>query len=163
MSGHDSDTLRAWNVATGECDQVLEGYSGAVYALAVYRSHLASGRVDGSIKVWGAGAGAGWICERSLLCYTGTVWSLAGWQDMVASGSRDGSIRVWDVGTGAHDATLTGHSGDVMALVVHWDRLLSASMDGTVRVWAVGTWAGLRTVEAWGQGTGRGSGPDVWR
>ena len=155
VSGHDSGTLRVWNVATGECDQVLEGHDHAVFALAVCGSRLASGCRDGSIKVWGAGAGAGWICERSLLGHTGAVWSLAGWQDKVASGSGDGSIRVWDVGTGAHDATLAGHSGAVMALVAHGDRLLSASGDGTIRAWAVGTWAGLRTVEAWGQGTGQ--------
>ncbi len=98
-------------------------------------------------------AGAGWICERSLLGHTGAVWSLAGWQVKVASGSDDGRIRVWDVGTGAHDATLAGHSLGVRALVVHGDRLLSASRDGTIRAWAVGTWAGLRTAEAWGQGT----------
>ena len=75
--------------------------------------------------------------------------------DKVASGSSDGSIWVWDMGTGAHDATLAGHSEEVTALVVHGDRLLSASRDWTIRAWAVGTWAGLRTVEAWGQGTGQ--------
>ena len=155
VSGHDSGTLRVWNVATGECDQVLEGHDDAVLALAVCGSRLASGCMDGSLKVWGAGAGAGWICERSLLGHTRAVWSLAGWQDKVASGSGDGSIRVWDVGTGAHDATLAGHSGGVWSLVVQGDRLLSASHDGTIRAWAVGTWAGLRTVEAWGQGTGQ--------
>ncbi len=155
VSGHESGTLRVWNVATGECDQVLEGHAGEVFALAVCWSRLASGCVDGSIKVWGAGAVGGWICERLLLGHTGAVWSLAGWQNKVASGSGDGSIRVWNVGTGAHDATLAGHSDAVTALVVHGDRLLSASADGTVRAWAVGTWAGLRTVEAWGQGTGQ--------
>jgi WD40 repeat protein len=83
------------------------------------------------------------------------VRSLAGWEDKVASGSSDGRIRVWDAGTGALDATLAGHSGAVRALVAHGDRLLSASEDGTIRAWAVGTWAGLRTVEVWGQGTGQ--------
>jgi WD40 repeat protein len=154
ISGHDSCKLRVWNVATGKCDQVLEGHENAVLALAVCGSRLASGCTSGSIQVWGAGAGGG-RTERSLLGHTGWVWSLAGWQDKVASGSNDGSIRVWDVGTGAHDATLTGHTKAVRALVVHGDRLLSASEDGTIRAWAVGTWAGLRTVEAWGQGTER--------
>ena len=155
ISGHYSGRLRVWNVATGECDQVLEGHGGGVRALAVCGSRLASGCGDGSITVWGMGAGAGWARERSLLGHTGAVRSLAGWQDKVASGSDDGSIRVWDVGTGAHDATLAGHSGAVTALVVHGDRLLSASWDGTIRAWGVGTWAALRTVEAYGEGTGQ--------
>ncbi len=54
---------------------------------------------------------------------------------------------------GVHDAPLAGNTQP--ALAVHGDWLLSASYNGTIRVWAVGTWAGLRTVEAWGQGTGQ--------
>ena len=79
---------------------------------------------------------------------------LAGWRDKVASGSSDGSSRVWGVGTGAHDAVLSGDSGGSTELGERGDRLLSASEDGAIRAWAVGAWAGLRTVEAWGQGTG---------
>ena len=151
ISGHESGKLRVWNVATGECGQVLEGHAYGVdhnygvRALAVWGSRLASGTENGPIKVWAMAAGAPWACERELLGHTGVVWSesLAGWRDKVVSGSLDGSIRVWDLGTGAHDATLAGHSGAVHALVVHGDRLLSASKDGTIRAWAVGTWAGL--------------------
>jgi uncharacterized protein YajQ (UPF0234 family) len=106
------------------------------------------------MQVWVTGADGGLRSERRLHGHTSQVWSLAGWQDKVASGS-DNDIRVWDVGTGAHDATLAGHSGPVSALVVHGDRLLSASQGGTIRAWAVRTWAGLWTVEAWGQGTGQ--------
>ncbi len=159
MSGHGSGKLRGWNVATGGCDQVLEGHGDPVMALAVCGSRLASGDSDGSIKVWGTGAGAGWICQRSLLGHAGVVWSLAGWQDKVASGSDDGSIRVWDVGTGAHDATLAGHSGPVRALVAHGDRLLSASRDGTIRAWGHGRGCGR-----WRRGDkGPGSGLNAWR
>ena len=139
-------------MATGECCQVRESHAYGVEALAVWGSRLASGS-GRSIKVWAMAAGAPWACERELLGHAGVVRSLAGWEDKVASGSADGRIRVWDVGTGALDATLAGHSGVVWALVVHGDRLLSASGDGTIRAWALGTWAGLRTVEAWGEGT----------
>ncbi len=123
-----------WNVATGECYQVLEGHNNHVGALAVCCSRLASiCWNDRSIKVWGMGAGAGWVDqgvgngagagwarERSLVSHTGAVLSLVGWQDKVASSLGDGSIRVWDVGTGAHDATLACHLGAVTALLVHW-------------------------------------------
>ena len=56
ISGHDSGKLRVWNVATGECDQVLEGHEDGVLALAVCGSRLVSGCRDGSIHVWGTGA-----------------------------------------------------------------------------------------------------------
>ncbi len=35
ISGHDNGKLRVWNVATGECDQVLECHNSGVCALAV--------------------------------------------------------------------------------------------------------------------------------
>jgi WD40 repeat protein len=116
ISGHESGKLRVWNVATGECDQVLEGHAREVYALAVCCSRLVSGCGDGSIEVWGTGADGRRMSERRLLGHKSAVWSLAAWQDKVASGSDDGSIRVWDVGTGALDATLAGHSRTVWAL-----------------------------------------------
>ena len=158
ISGNYSGKLQVWNVATGECDQVLEGHVRgvcALCALCVCGSRLVSGCVGGTIEVWGTGADGGLMSERRLLCHTGRLSSLAGWQDKVASGLSDGSILVWDVGTGAHDATLAGHWGEVTALVVHGERLLSASENGTIRAWAVGTWAGLRTVVAWGERIGQ--------
>jgi WD40 repeat protein len=155
ISGHGCGKLLVWNVATGECCQVLEGHCAAVRALAVCRSRLSSGAEDGSIRLWAVAAGAAWACERELLGQTGAVWSLAGWRDKVASGSSDGSIRVWDAGTGALDADGSqpiGHWTGVRALVVHWDRLLSASDDGMIRVWALGT--SLIQQEACIRGTG---------
>jgi WD40 repeat protein len=152
ISTHLRGKLRVRNVATGECDQVFDGWVGA---LAVCGSRPASGCGDGSIEVSGVGAVAAWAREGSLPGHSGAVLSLAGWQDKVTSGSGDdGSIRVWDVGTGAHDATLAGNSGEVTALVVDRDRILSASEDGRIRTWSVGTWAVLRTVETYRQGTG---------
>ncbi len=50
-SGHWDRKVRVRNVATGECEQVLEGHNGGVRVLAVCGSRLASGCGDGSIKV----------------------------------------------------------------------------------------------------------------
>jgi hypothetical protein len=47
-------------------------------------SRPASGCRDGSIKVWGMGAGAAWAREASLFGHTGGARSLAGWQDKAA-------------------------------------------------------------------------------
>jgi hypothetical protein len=152
ISGHGSGQLRVWNVVTGACDQVLEGHTRAVYALAVCGSHLASGSGDFFIKVWAMKAAAPWVCERTLRGHTSWVRSLAVWQGKVLSGSVDKSIRVWDVGTGAHDATLLGHAHYVLALAVHRDRLFSGSWTGTIRMWALGTWVALRTIDIYRQG-----------
>ncbi len=151
MSGHDSGKLRMWNVVTGVCERVLEGHTTILSALAVCGSRLMSA-CNWSIKVWAVGG----TCERTILGHADCVSSLVGWQGKVVSGSlaRIKNILVWDVGTGALDATLEGHDDAVLVLAVHGDRLFSASFDGTIRVWAMGTWAALRTVEAYGRGTG---------
>ena len=137
-------------LATGVCDQKLEGHTGAVRCLAVSGTRLVSGSDDNFVKIWVTGAEASWQCERTLVGHTDRVVSLATWQGKVLSGSDDTSVRVWDVGTGARDATLTGHHGSVRGLAVHGDRFFSASGDGTIREWALGTWAAARTVEAYG-------------
>jgi WD40 repeat protein len=154
ISGHASGQLRVWNVVTGACDQVLEGHTRAVLALAVCGSRLASGSHDRSVKVWvmNLKAAAPWVCERTLRGHTDWVRSLAAWQGKVLSGSDDMSIRMWDMGTGAHVATLIGHTSYVLALAVHRDRLFSGSLDGTIRIWALGTWAALQTADHCSQG-----------
>ncbi len=129
-----------------------------VTSLAVCGPRLLSGSADRSVRVWAAaGAGAPPACERALLGHAGCVWSLAAWRGKAVSGAADSAIRVWDAATGAHDATLAGHDGAVCALAAHGGRrlLLSACYDGTVRAWALGTWEALRTVEAYGPGTGQ--------
>jgi WD40 repeat protein len=159
ISGHGSGMLRVWNVATGACEQVLEGHSPQpARALAVSGSRLLSGSSDTSIKVWAMGEAAPWTCERTLLGHTDWVRTLATWRGKVLSGSDDRSIRAWDVETGEHAATLVGHESYVLALAMHGDRLFSASRDGTIRVWGLGTWEALRTVKV----CGRGSLPHPW-
>ena len=151
ISGHGGGMLRVWNVATGECEQVLEEHDGPVWALAVCGSQLVSSCEDGSIKVWAMADGAPWQCERDLYHST-MMCSLVGWRDKVVGGSDDGRIRVWDVETGARDATLVGHSSAVWGLAVHRDRLFSASRDGTIREWELGTGALLQTVQVYEPG-----------
>ena len=161
ISGHGSGKLRMWNVATGACEQVLEGHAPqCVWALALCGSRLVSSSSDRSIKVWAMGEAAPWTCERTLLGHTDRVPTLATWQGKVLSGSDDRSIRVWDVETGEHAATLGGIYGLIIALVVHRDRLYSAASDGTVQVWALGTWAALPrlTQLVFGRGPGQCAG-----
>jgi hypothetical protein len=151
ISGHFG-AVRVWDVATGACEQVLEGHTGHVMALAVCGRRLVSGSEDETLMVWALGPAAQWACEATLLGHTGRERSLAAWRGKALSGSSDRSIRVWDLTAGgAHDTTLSGHEGGVCALAVHGDRLLlSASEDGTIRAWALGTWTALRAVAAHG-------------
>ena len=102
-----------WNVATGAQERVLEGHAEDVNALAVCGSRLLSGSDDGSVRVWGMGAG--WGCERTLKGHERGVFALTTWEGKVVSGSDDDTIRVWDVETGAVEAILRGHNDSIYA------------------------------------------------
>ena len=88
ISGHLGGWLRAWDVATGVCDQVVKSSEGNFHALTVCGSHLVSGSSNGHVEVWARSATAPWTFARTqtLLGHDDCVWSLAGWKDMVLSG-----------------------------------------------------------------------------
>jgi hypothetical protein len=52
-SGSYDNTIKIWDVSTGECARTLTGHSGHVYSLAVLPDgRLCCGAVDNTIKIW---------------------------------------------------------------------------------------------------------------
>ena len=52
-SGSKDNTVKVWNVTTGECLKTLGGHTDDVYSVSFNKEGLlASGSVDGTIKVW---------------------------------------------------------------------------------------------------------------
>jgi len=120
----------------------MPGHTDEVAALAVAPDGgwLASGSLDGTVRIWDPGTGTR---LHVLTGHAGAVHALAvapdgGW---LASGSDDGTVRIWDPDTGTRLRVLTGHAGAVDALAVAPDGgwLASGGRDGTVRIWDPGT------------------------
>ena len=144
ISGHEDGSLRAWNKATGGCDQVLRGHKDEVRCVASWGQFLVSGACD--MKIWAMGGGGSWPCLGTLHLHTGHIWDMVTWNGRVISGSEDKRIIVTDVVTRQREATLDAHTDEVNALAVSGCRLFSAAEDLTIRAWALGTWQHLCSI-----------------
>ena len=98
---------------------------------------LASGSLDGTVKVWDATSGQETLTLKG---HTEPVTSVAFRADgkRLASGSWDHSAKVWDAASGQEILTLKGHNRHVTSVAFSPDgtRLVSAAgIDQTVKVW----------------------------
>jgi WD40 repeat protein len=97
-----SNTVRLWEVETGESRAVLRGHSNVLFWTTFLDGGrmLASGSEDRTVKFWDVARA---LAERDVLqAHPGDVGSLAFTPDgqTLVSGGSDGRIRRWDVATG---------------------------------------------------------------
>jgi len=94
-SGSADNTIRIWNLETGECLRVLEGHTDWVHTLAVLpNGYLVSASGDNTIRIWDTVSGD---CVQILKGHTRLVTSLAVLPNgHLVSGSADNTTRIWD-------------------------------------------------------------------
>ncbi len=100
VSASDDDTLRVWNLETGE-SQTLEGHKSWINAVAVIdKDRIVSASADGTLRVWNLKTGK----EIGLLkdCYSKSWVNAVAVIDehRVVSASADHALRLWDIETG---------------------------------------------------------------
>ncbi|MDP6513903.1 MAG: TIR domain-containing protein [SAR202 cluster bacterium] len=138
ISGSDDNSLKVWDLETGQCRATLEGHSGFIFRVACIPGgkFAVSGSSDRSLKVWDLNSGR---CHATLEGHSEAVTSVAVTPDgkTVISGSYDRSLKVWDLNSGRCHATLEGHSNVVAGLAVTPDgkTVISASTDSSLKVW----------------------------
>ncbi|UKZ81834.1 hypothetical protein TrVFT333_009610 [Trichoderma virens FT-333] len=163
-SGSREDTIRIWNTATGQCQQILQSgqqtspidqiMGKGDYTRSIVFTHdsklLVAGSAEGPIRIWDITTG---YCQRILPGHTWTVQSLALSHDstLMVSGSNDKTIRVWDCATGICQRTMDGHNNCVFRVAISHDSKLIASGagDGHVKIWNSATGECLQTLRGW--------------
>ncbi len=140
VSGSKDDTIKIWDIQSGECLNTLEGHSSLVSSVAISPDGktIVSGSGDETIKVWDIQSGE---CLKTLKGHSEWVSSVTISPDgkTIASGSIDKSIKIWDIQSGECLKTLKGHSGWVSSVTISpcGKTIASGSRDKSIKIWDI--------------------------
>ncbi len=148
-SGSADNTVKLWDVASGQLLRTFEGHQHSVNSVAFDPGGtLASASNDAVVKVWAAASGRlihtleghqGWVGSLAFAPQGGTL----------ASGSGDKTVKLWEAASARSLRTLEGHQDLVMSVVFapQDGTLASGSDDNTVKLWEGASGRLLRTLE----------------
>ncbi|KAJ3243982.1 hypothetical protein HDU77_010117 [Chytriomyces hyalinus] len=101
VSGSCDETVKVWDMQTGECTLTLKGHLAAVLSVCISPdgNTIVSGSYDGTVKVWDMRSGQ---CMLTFKGHSSDVHSVAISPDnkTIVSGSWDDEVKVWDIQTG---------------------------------------------------------------
>jgi WD40 repeat protein len=146
VSGSYDQTVKQWNLETGEMLESSYDESGSIYAIALHEQgeFIASGGGDGRITILELGG------AKRLGLLTGNLTSVESLAispsgEIVAAGCVDGTIKLWylepDIFASPREINpslvFQGHHGQVMSLVFNPDGqiLYSSAVDGQIKLW----------------------------
>ncbi|KAF7777462.1 hypothetical protein Agabi119p4_3534 [Agaricus bisporus var. burnettii] len=92
ISGSLDNTVKLWDIETGETLRTFFGHIEGVWAVASDKLRLVSGSHDRTIKVWSREEGK---CTSTLVGHQAAVSCLALGEDKIVSGSDDNDIKIW--------------------------------------------------------------------
>lgn len=154
-----ASTIHLWNIQTGKCVQIFEGYR--VFARLLKFSPdgtlLASGHYDEEhnqcipeIKIWDVRTGT---CRFTLQGHSRLLNDFAFSKDSqwLVTASSDQTLKLWDVCTGKCVRTFLGHSNRVLSVTFSLDDccLASGGDDRTVKLWDIQTGRCIKTLQGY--------------
>ncbi|MCA1993323.1 MAG: WD40 repeat domain-containing protein, partial [Coleofasciculus sp. S288] len=149
-SGADDNTIKLWQLGTGELIHTLTGDSGRVLTIALSpdgqtlaSSHKTSDR--SCIQIWHLGTGE---LVRTLTGHHKWIYCLAFSPDGKTLISGGHKIKIWDLNTGEQLRTLAGHKKWVYSLAIspNGQTLATSGGDKTIKIWHLHTGELLRTL-----------------
>jgi len=149
VSSSADETLKVWDLDSGEVNHTLRGHLGWVCCCAVTLDgfRVISSSRDGFLKVWDLDSGEE-VCtlKGHTNCVSCCAVTPAG--SRAISGSWDETLKVWDLDSREEILTLRGHTDAVTCCAVTPDgsRAISGSSDNTLRVWDLERGEEIRTL-----------------
>jgi WD40 repeat protein/serine/threonine protein kinase len=141
------DTLKLWDIATGECLRTFTGHTDCVTSVCFNAGgQLAlSGSHDNTLKLWDVVTGECLHTMGHADCVTSVCFTTDG--RLALSGSWDKTLKLWDMKTGKCLQTFIDDIGKVFSVCLNADGrfALSGSYNNTLKIWDVVTGKCLRT------------------
>jgi WD40 repeat protein len=137
VSCSEDQTIRIWDVATGQCLKIIRGHTNRVRSLSLSsdESLLLSASEDQTIRLWDLEG----RCLWTFTGHTGPARSVDFGRGgtIFASCADDETVRLWDINTKTCIHVLQGHANQVWTVKFSHDGRLLASggEDGTIRLW----------------------------
>jgi WD40 repeat protein/serine/threonine protein kinase len=144
LSGSDDQSVRLWEVASGQCLRTFSGHTDWVASVSLNADgrFALSGSLDNTLRLWEVASGG---CLR-IFGRTGLVTSVCLSADarLALSTSKDQTMRLWEVASGQ---CLRTSSGGMTSVYLSADGrfALSGCRDNTLRLWEVASGQCLHT------------------
>jgi F-box/WD-40 domain protein MET30 len=144
-TGSYDNTIKIWDIETGECIRTLRGHMLGIRTLQFDDTKLISGSMDSTIRVWN------WRTGECISTYSGHTKGIIGVHfdgNLLASGSVDRTVKIWNF-EDKSTFSLRGHKDWVNAVRIDAASrtVFSASDDCTVRLWDLDTRTTIQTFE----------------
>ncbi|PVU98683.1 hypothetical protein BB559_001374 [Furculomyces boomerangus] len=142
-SGSSDNTIKLWNVETGECISTLYGHTSRVWDLCIDKagSTLFSASGDRTVKVWDIKDVTKPKLVHTISESTGDVYSVSlhPLESHVVLGGYDRTVRLFDLVVGRVVQTFSDHELSVSSAIINplGNLLITGSKDHTVKFWDI--------------------------